>query len=82
MTKALERDIQAESARLSLVNTKISRRSFVKAGVGGAIAAGVGAQVARGSGFGSGMRHPKRGDPILFLVNRITQGSRSHCTTA
>src|SRR5262245_37744044 len=74
MTKALERDIQAESARLSMVNTKISRRSFVKAGVGGAIAAGVGAKVTHAGGYGSGTRHPKRGDPLLFLVNRITQG--------
>src|SRR5262245_34558259 len=74
MSKALERDIKAESVRLSMVNTKISRRSFVKAGVGGAIAAGVGAKVAHGSGYGGGTRRPRRGDPLLFLVNRITQG--------
>jgi hypothetical protein len=75
MSKALENGIQAEPTLPSLVNTKISRRGFVKAGIGSAVVAGLALPEAKaGTGFGAGTRRPLRGDPVVFLANHITQG--------
>ena len=59
------------------VGTGLSRRDFIQASVGGAIAGGIAVQaLARQQpGLqGTGLRRPRIKDPLLILVNRITQG--------
>ena len=57
--------------------TGLSRRDFIQASVGSAIAGGMALQAMAGQqpGLqGTGLRRPRIKDPLLILVNRITQG--------